>query len=48
MFALSHGNMFRLYMQSSSCLKEINAGTKSVYFMGSHKVHTFGTCTDFF
>jgi len=34
MFTLSHGNMFRLYIQPSSGLKEISPGTKSVYCMG--------------
>jgi len=33
---LSHGNMFLLYIQPSSDLKEISPGTKNVYFMGSH------------
>ena len=32
---LSHGNMFWLYIQPSSGLKEISPGTKNVYFMGS-------------
>jgi hypothetical protein len=35
-FALSHGNMFRLYIQPSSGLKEISPRIKSVYCMGSH------------
>jgi hypothetical protein len=35
---LSHGNMFRFYIQPSSGLKEISPGTKNVYFMGSHIV----------
>jgi len=33
---LSHGNMFRSYIQPSSDPEEISPGTKSVYFMGSH------------
>jgi hypothetical protein len=36
---LSHCNMFRLYNQPSSGLKEISPGTKNVYFMGSHIVY---------
>jgi len=37
-FTLSHGNMFRLYIQPSSGLNEISPGIKSVYCMGSHIV----------
>jgi len=37
-FTLSHGNMFRLYIQPSPGLKEISPGIKSVYCMGSHVV----------
>jgi len=35
-FTLSHGNMFQLYIQPLSGLKEISPGIKSVYCMGSH------------
>jgi len=33
-FTLSHGNIFRLYIQQSSGLKEISPGIKSVYCTG--------------
>ena len=39
MFKLSHGHMFRLYIQPSSDYKEISPGTKRVYFMGFHIVY---------
>jgi hypothetical protein len=35
-----NGNMFRLYIQPSSGLEEISAGTKNVYFMESHIVYS--------
>jgi hypothetical protein len=34
MYILIHGNMFRLYIQPSSGLKEIKKKKKNVYFMG--------------
>jgi hypothetical protein len=37
-FTLNHGNIFRLYIQPSSGLKEISPGTKSVYCVEFHIV----------